>query len=165
MGKLSKKDKIYLSCLGVLLVIGIISAFFSRTKEKYDTEQKQIIERNVDSMIESKNNIDNIIDDIANGSTVILDDYSYIAEQIERIQNSYVCLYSYEHDKDKYSEYLNKYIKSQTDGISYQEYYDSLSRKYGLNRKKDDDIDYEEWYRQCARKIIHSAESKYERNN
>lgn len=165
MEKLSKKDKIYLSCLGILLIIGIISAFFSHTKEKYDAEQKQIIEKNVDSMIESKNNVDNIIDDIENGSAVILEDYSYIAEQIEHIQISYVLLCSYEHDKGKYSEYLNKYIKSQSNGISYQEYYDSISRKYGLNRKKDDDIDYEEWYRQRARKIIHSAESKYERNN
>jgi uncharacterized protein (UPF0333 family) len=162
MEKLSKKDKIYLSCLGILLIIGIISAFFSHTKEKYDAEQKQFVEEYVDSMIEAKNNIDDKINDIANGSTVIIGDYSYIAEQIESIQTCNVCLYSCQYNKVKY---LDEYTKSQTNGISYQEYYDSLCRKYHLTQKKDDDIDYEEWYEQRARKLIHSAESKYERNN
>ncbi|WP_158576794.1 MULTISPECIES: hypothetical protein [unclassified Eubacterium (in: firmicutes)] len=44
MEKLSKKYKIYLSCLGVLFIIGIGFVFYSSNQEKKAIEQKQNIE-------------------------------------------------------------------------------------------------------------------------
>ena len=40
MEKLFKKYKIYLSCLGILLIIGIGFAFYSSNQEKKTIEQK-----------------------------------------------------------------------------------------------------------------------------
>lgn len=156
MERLSKKYKIYLSCLGILFIIGIGFAFYSSSQEKKAIEQKQNIEKYVDSMVDSEKNITNKLNNIKNGAMVTIGDSSYIAEQLKNIQDNFACLYSYQSNKVKY---LDEYTKSQTNYDTYEQYYDHLCKKYNLNNK-DDGIEYEEWYNQCAQKLIDSVESK-----
>lgn len=156
MERLSKKYKIYLSCLGILLIIGIGFAFYSSSQEKKAIEQKQNIEKYVDSMVDSEKNITNKLNNIKNGAMVTIGDSGYIAEQLKNIQDNFACLYSYQSNK---IEYLDEYTKSQTNYDTYEQYYDHLCKKYNLNNK-DDGIEYEEWYNQCAQKLIDSVESK-----
>lgn len=156
MKKLSKKYKIYLSCLGILLIIGIGFAFYSSSREKKIMEQKQNIEKYVNSMVNSENDINNKLNNINNGSMVTIGDSSYIAEQLENIQNNFICLYNYQYNKVKY---LDEYTKSQTYFDTYQEYYNYLCKKYNLNNKNDN-IDYKKWYNQRAQELIDSAKVK-----
>lgn len=156
MERLSKKYKIYLSCLGILFIIGIGFAFYSSSQEKKAIEQKQNIEKYVDSMVDSEKNITNKLNNIKNGAMVTIGDSGYIAEQLKNIQDNFACLYSYQSNKVKY---LDEYTKSQTNYDTYEQYYDHLCKKYNLNNK-DDGIEYEEWYNQCAQKLIDSVESK-----
>lgn len=156
MERLSKKYKIYLSCLGILLIIGIGFAFYSSSQEKKAIEQKQNIEKYVDSMVDSEKNITNKLNNIKNGAMVTIGDSGYIAEQLKNIQDNFACLYSYQSNKVKY---LDEYTKSQTNYDTYEQYYDHICKKYNLNNK-DDGIEYEEWYNQCAQKLIDSVESK-----
>lgn len=125
MEKLSKKYKIYLSCLGILLIIWIGFAFYSSNQEKKAIEQKQKIEKYVNSMVASENGINNKLNSIKNGVIVTIDDSSYIAEQLENIQDNFACLYSFQSNK---IEYLNEYTKSQTNYDTYEEYYDHLCK-------------------------------------
>lgn len=156
MERLSKKYKIYLACLGILLIIGIGFVFYSSSQEKKAIEQKQNIEKYVDSMVDSEKNITNKLNNIKNGAMVTIGDSGYIAEQLKNIQDNFACLYSYQSNKVKY---LDEYTKSQTNYDTYEQYYDHLCKKYNLNNK-DDGIEYEEWYNQCAQKLIDSVESK-----
>ena len=64
MERLSKKYKIYLSCLGILLTIGIGFAFYSSSQEKKTIEQKHNIEKYVNSMVDSEKNITNKLNNI-----------------------------------------------------------------------------------------------------
>lgn len=156
MERLSKKYKIYLSCLGILLIIGIGFAFYSSSQEKKTIEQRHNIEKYVDSMVDSEKNITNKLNNIKNGAMVTIGDSGYIAEQLKNIQDNFACLYSYQSNKVKY---LDEYTKSQTNYDTSEQYYDHLCKKYNLNNK-DDGIEYEEWYNQCAQKLIDSVESK-----
>lgn len=156
MERLSKKYKIYLSCLGILLIVGIGFALYCSNQERKIQEQKQKIEKYVDSMVDSEKNITNKLNNIKNGAMVTIGDSGYIAEQLKNIQDNFACLYSYQSNKVKY---LDEYTKSQTNYDTYEQYYDHLCKKYNLNNK-DDGIEYEEWYNQCAQKLIDSVESK-----
>lgn len=149
MEKLSKKYKIYLSCLGVLFIIGIGFVFYSSNQEKKTIEQKQNIEKYVDSMVDSEKNITSKLNNIKNISISTIGDSDYIAEQIKNISNNDILLYSYQNDN---IEYLNKYTKSQTDYDTYQDFYDFLDTKYDLNNYNE--------YNKTARKLIDSAKSK-----
>lgn len=156
MERLSKKYKIYLFILSILFIIGIGFAFYSSSQEKKAIEQKQNIEKYVDSMVDSEKNITNKLNNIKNGAMVTIGDSSYIADQLKNIQDNFACLYSFQSNKVKY---LDEYTKSQTNYDTYEQYYDHLCKKYNLNNK-DDSIEYEEWYNQCAQKLIGSVESK-----
>lgn len=156
MERLSKKYKIYLFILSILFIIGIGFAFYSSSQEKKAIEQKQNIEKYVDSMVDSEKNITNKLNNIKNGAMVTIGDSSYIADQLKNIQDNFACLYSFQSNKVKY---LDEYTKSQTNYDTYEQYYDHLCKKYNLNNK-DDGIEYEEWYNQCAQKLIGSVESK-----
>ena len=68
MEKLSKKYKIYLSCLIILLIVGIGFGFYSSTQEKKAIEQKQDIEKYVNSMVDSEKSIANKLNNIKNGA-------------------------------------------------------------------------------------------------
>ena len=149
MEKLSKKYNIYLSCLGVLFIIGIGFVFYSSNQEKKAIEQKQNIEKYVDSMVDSEKNITSKLNNIKNISISTIGDSDYIAEQIKNISNNDILLYSYQNDN---IEYLNKYTKSQTDYDTYQDFYDFLDTKYDLNNYNE--------YNKTARKLIDSAKSK-----
>ena len=156
MEKLSKKYKIYLSCLGVLFIIGIGFAFYSSNQEKKAIEQKQDIEKYVDSIVDSEKNIKNKLKNIKNPSIITIGDREYIAEQLNNITNNNILLYNYQYNK---IEYLYEYTKSQTNYDTYEQYYNYLCKKYNLNNKSDD-IDYTKWYNQCAQKLIDSVKSK-----
>ena len=156
MERLSKKYKIYLFILSILFIIGIGFAFYSSSQEKKAIEQKQNIEKYVDSIVDSEKNITNKLNNIKNGAMVTIGDSSYIADQLKNIQDNFACLYSFQSNKVKY---LDEYTKSQTNYDTYEQYYDHLCKKYNLNNK-DDGIEYEEWYNQCAQKLIGSVESK-----
>lgn len=149
MEKLSKKYKIYLSCLGVLFIIGIGFVFYSSNQEKKAIEQKQNIEKYVDSMVDSEKNITSKLNNIKNISISTIGDSDYIAEQIKNISNNDILLYSYQNDN---IEYLNKYTKSQTDYDTYQDFYDFLDTKYDLNNYNE--------YNKTADKLIDSAKSE-----
>lgn len=146
MKKLSKKYKIYLSCLSILLIMGIGFAFYSSNQEKKAIEQKQNIEKYVDSMVDSEKNITSKLNNIKNISISTIGDSDYIAEQIKNISNNNILLYSYQNDN---IEYLNKYTKSQTDYDTYQDFYDFLDTKYDLNNYNE--------YNKTADKLIDSA--------
>lgn len=149
MEKLSKKYKIYLSCLGVLFIIGIGFVFYSSNQEKKTIEQKQNIEKYVDSMVDSEKNITSKLNNIKNISISTIGDSDYIAEQIKNISNNDILLYSYQNNN---IEYLNKYTKSQTDYDTYQDFYDFLDTKYDLNNYNE--------YNKTADKLIDSAKSE-----
>ena len=84
MKKLSKKYKVYLSCLGILLIIGIVFTFYSSSQEKKTIEQKHNIEKYIDSIVDSERNITNKLNNIKNISISTIGDSDYIAEQIKR---------------------------------------------------------------------------------
>lgn len=149
MDKLSKKYKIYLSCLVIFMIIGIGFAFYCSNQERKEQEQKQEIEKYVDSMIESEKNINTKINLIKNGSMSTLGNYDYIKEQIKNIRNCDNCLYSFQAENN---EYLNKYTKSKTDYDTYVEYFNYLNDKY--------DVTHSENYNKTARKLIDDAKSK-----
>ena len=149
MSELSKKYKIYLSCLVIFMIIGIGFAFYCSNQERKEQEQKQEIEKYVDSMIESEKNINTKINLIKNGSMSTLGDYDYIEKQIKNISIYNIYLYNYQYDKIKY---LNEYTKSQTDYDTYVEYFNYLNDKY--------DVTHSENYNKTARKLIDDAKSK-----
>lgn len=149
MDKLSKKYKIYLSFLGILLIVGIGFALYCSSQERKVQEQKQRIEKYINSMVESEDNINTKLNFIKNGSMATLGDYDYVEEQIKNIWNSYACLYSFQAKQD---EYLDEYTKSQTNYDTYIDYYNYLDDKYNLNNYKN--------YNKTARKLIDSAKIK-----
>lgn len=149
MKDLSKKYKIYLSILSILLIIGIGFAFYSSSQEKKTIEQKQKIEKYVDSIIDSEKNITNKLNNIKNISISTIGDSDYIAEQIKNISDNNILLYNYQNDN---IEYLNKYTKSQTDYDTYQDFYNFLDTKYDLNNYNE--------YNKTADKLINSAKSQ-----
>lgn len=118
MERLSKKYKIYLSCLGILFIIGIGFAFYSSSQEKKAIEQKQNIEKYVDSIVDSEKNITNKLNNIKNGAMVTIGDSSYIADQLKNIQDNFACLYGFQSNKVKY---LDEYTKSQTNYDTYEQ--------------------------------------------
>ena len=146
MEKLFKKYKVYLSCLGILLIIGIGFAFYSSNQEKKTIEQKQSIEKYVDSMIESENNISNKLNMLKNVSIITIGDREYIGGQIKNLYDCRACLYSFQANK---IEYLDEYTKSQTNYDTYEQYYNYLDSKYNLN-------DYNN-YNKTAQKLIGSV--------
>lgn len=156
MEKLSKKYKIYISCLGILLIVGIGFAFYSSNQEKKAIEQKQNIEKYVNSMVDSEKNITSKLKSIKNASIITIGDREYIAKQIKNLYDCRACLYSFQANK---VEYLDEYTKSQTNYDTYEQYYNYLCKKYNLNNKSDD-IDYTKWYNQCAQRLIDSVKSK-----
>lgn len=149
MDKISTKYKIYLSCLSILLIIGIGFALYCSNQEKKEQEQKQRVEKYVGSMVESENKISSKLNLIKNGTMATLGDYDYVEEQIKNISNSYVCLYSLQAEQN---EYLDEYTKSQTNYNTYIDYYNYLNDKYNLNNYKN--------YNKTARKLIDSAKSE-----
>lgn len=149
MKKLSKKYKIYLSCLGILLIIGIVFTFYSSSQEKKTIEQKHNIEKYVDSIVDSERNITNKLNNIKNISISTIGDSDYIAKQIKNINDNNILLYNYQNDN---IEYLNKYTKSQTDYDTYQDFYNFLDTKYDLNNYNE--------YNKIADKLINSAKSQ-----
>lgn len=146
MKKLSKKYKIYLSCLGILLIIGIVFTFYSSSQEKKTIEQKHNIEKYVDSIVDSERNITNKLNNIKNISISTIGDPDYIAKQIKNISDNNILLYNYQNDNIRY---LDKYTKLQTDYDTYEQYYNHLNSKYNLN-------DYNN-YNKTADKLINSA--------
>lgn len=156
MEKLSKKYIIYLSCLGILFIVGIGFAFYSSNQEKKAIKQKQDIEKYVNSMVDSEKSIANKLNSIKNASIITIGDRKYIAEQLNNINNDNILLYNCQHNK---IEYLDEYTKSQTNYDTYEQYYNYLCKKYNLNNKSDD-VDYTKWYNQCAQKLIDSVKSK-----
>lgn len=148
MNKISKKYKIYLSCLVVLLIMGIGFALYCSNQERKKQEQKQKIEKYIDSMIESDNNINTKVNLIKNGTMATLGDYSYVEEQIKNIGNCDNCLYSFQIGKE---EYLDEYIKSKTNYDTYEAFYSNLNDKYDVTNYKN--------YNKTARKLINSAKS------
>ncbi|MBU5473951.1 hypothetical protein [Roseburia sp. MSJ-14] len=138
-----------MSFIGVLLVIGIGFALYCSNQERKEQEQKQEIEKYIDSMIESNNNINTKVNLIKNGTMATLGDYSYVEEQIKNISNYNIYLYNYQHNKN---EYLDEYTKSQTNYNTYIDYYNYLDGKYDLNNYKS--------YNKTARKLIDSAKSE-----
>lgn len=151
MKRISKKYKIYLLCLIILLIIGIGFAIYSSNQEKKNTEQKQNIEKYVNSIIEAEENINDKLNSISNSSLTTIGDSDYIVEQIKNISNNSILLYNYQYDN---TEYLNEYIESQTQYSTYQEFYNFLDNKYDLNKPKN--------YNKVADKLINSVESKSE---
>ena len=149
MKDLSKKYKIYLSILSILLIIGIGFAFYSSSQEKKTIEQKQKIEKYVDSIVDSEKNITNKLNNIKNISISTIGDSDYIAEQIKNISDNNILLYNYQNDN---IEYLNKYTKSQTDYDTYQDFYNFLDTKYDLNNYNE--------YNKTADKLINSAKTQ-----
>ena len=149
MKKLSKKYKIYLFILSILFIIGIGFAFYSSSQEKKTIEQKQNIEKYVDSIVDSEKNITNKLNNIKNISISTIGDSDYIAEQIKNISDNNILLYNYQNDN---IEYLNKYTKSQTDYDTYQDFYNFLDTKYDLNNYNE--------YNKIADKLINSAKSQ-----
>ena len=149
MEKLSKKYKIYLSILSITLIIGIGFAFYSSSQEKKAIEQKQNIEKYVDSIVDSEKNITNKLNNIKNGAMVTIGDSGYIEEQIKNIRNCDNCLYSFQIGK---KEYLDEYIKSKTNYDTYEAFYRNLNDKYDVNNYEN--------YNKTARKLIDSAKSK-----
>ncbi|MFR7643808.1 hypothetical protein [Eubacterium sp.] len=149
MEKLSKKYKIYLLCLVTLLILGIGFALYSSNQEKKAIEQRHNIEKYIDSMIESENNINDRLNLLKNAPIITIGDREYIAEQIKNISNDDILLYNCQHDK---IEYLDEYTKSQTNYSTYQEFYNFLDNKYDLNNYKS--------YNKVADKLINSAKSK-----
>lgn len=146
MKKLSKKYKIYLSCLGILLIIGIVFTFYLSSQEKKTIEQKHNIEKYVDSIVDSERNITNKLNNIKNISISTIGDLDYITKQIKNISDNNIFLYNYQNDNIKY---LDKYTKLQTDYDTYEQYYNHLNSKYNLN-------DYNN-YNKTADKLINSA--------
>lgn len=146
MKELSKKYKIYLFILSILLIIGIGFAFYSSSQEKKAIEQKQNIEKYVDSIVDSEKNITNKLNNIKNISISTIGDSNYIAEQIKNISDNNILLYNYQNDNIRY---LDKYTKLQTDYDTYKQYYNHLNSKYNLN-------DYNN-YNKTADKLINSA--------
>ena len=149
MKKLSKKYKIYLSCLGILLIIGIVFTFYSSSQEKKTIEQKHNIEKYVDSIVDSERNITNKLNNIKNISISTIGDSDYITKQIKNISDNNILLYNYQNDN---IEYLNKYTKSQTDYDTYQDFYNFLDTKYNLNNYNE--------YNKTSDKLINSAKSQ-----
>lgn len=149
MNKLSKKHKNYLLCLVILLIIGIGFALYSSSQEKKTIEQKQNIEKYVDSMVSSERNITNKLKSIKNGSGITIGDYSYVEEQIKNIGDCYACLYSFEYNK---VSYLDEYTKSRTNYETYEKYYNYLNNKYSVNDHDN--------YNKTAQKLIDSAKNK-----
>lgn len=146
MKKLSKKYKIYLSCLGILLIMGIVFTFYLSNQEKKAIEQKQNIEKYVDSIVDSEKNITNKLNNIKNSSISTIGDSDYIAEQIKNISDNNILLYNYQNDNIRY---LDKYTKLQTDYDTYEQYYNHLNSKYNLNNYNN--------YNKTADKLINSA--------
>lgn len=149
MENLSKKYKIYLSCLGILLILGIGFAFYLSSQEKQIMKQKQSIEKYINSIVKSENNINDRLNSIKKDSNATIGDSDYIAEQIKNISDNNILLYNYQNDN---IEYLNKYIKSQTDYDTYQDFYYFLDTKYDLNNYNE--------YNKTADKLINSAKSQ-----
>jgi hypothetical protein len=149
MNKLFIKYKCYLLCFIVLLIVGIGFALYSSSQEKKTIEQKQNIEKYVDSMMGSEKNITSKLKSIKNGSTVTIGDYNYIAEQIKNIGDCYACLYSFEYNK---VTYLDEYAKSLTNYETYEKYYNYLNSKYSVNDHDN--------YNKTAQKLIDSAKIK-----
>lgn len=149
MKELSKKYKIYLFILSILLIIGIGFAFYSSSQEKKAIEQKQNIEKYVDSIVDSEKNITNKLNNIKNISISTIGDSDYIAEQIKNISDNNILLYNYQNDNIRY---LDKYTKLQTDYDTYQDFYDFLDTKYDLNNYNE--------YNKTADKLINSAKSQ-----
>lgn len=149
MKESSKKYKIYLFILSILFIIGIGFAFYSSSQEKKTIEQKQNIEKYVDSIVDSEKNITNKLNNIKNISISTIGDSDYIAEQIKNISDNNILLYNYQNDN---IEYLNKYTKSQTDYDTYQDFYNFLDTKYDLNNYNE--------YNKTADKLINSAKSQ-----
>lgn len=146
MKKLSKKYKIYLSCLGILLIMGIVFTFYLFNQEKKAIEQKQNIEKYVDSIVNSEKNITNKLNNIKNSSISTIGDSDYIAEQIKNISDNNILLYNYQNDNIRY---LDKYTKLQTDYDTYEQYYNHLNSKYNLNNYNN--------YNKTADKLINLA--------
>lgn len=146
MKKLSKKYKIYLSCLGILLIMGIVFTFYLSNQEKKAIEQKQNIEKYVNSIVDSEKNITNKLNNIKNSSISTIGDSDYIAEQIKNISDNNILLYNYQNDNIRY---LDKYTKLQTDYDTYEQYYNHLNSKYNLNNYNN--------YNKTADKLINSA--------
>lgn len=146
MEKLSKKYKIFLSCLGILLIIGICFVFYSSNQEKKKIEQQQNIEKYVNSIIEEENNINNKLDLIKNGSMIIIGDYNYIEDQLKRMYENTIYLYSYEYKK---VDYLDSYVREVTGYDNYIAYKAYLEQKYFYN-------EYDEFYK-TAKDFINSV--------
>mgnify|MGYP004659126263 CR=1 FL=1 len=146
MKKLSKKYKIYLSCLGILLIMGIVFTFYLFNQEKKAIEQKQNIEKYVDSIVNSEKNITNKLNNIKNSSISTIGDSNYIAEQIKNISDNSILLYNYQNNNIRY---LDKYTKLQTDYDTYEQYYNHLNSKYNLDNYNN--------YNKTADKLINSA--------
>lgn len=149
MEKLSKKYKIYLICFSILLIVGICFAFYSSNQEKKIINQKQSIEQYVNSIIKSENNINDKLNLVKNGAMITIGDYNYITEQLKKIYDYTVYLYSYEYQKNKY---LDIYIQKVTDCDNYIEYKTDLEQKYFYNK-------YDELYK-TAQDLIDSATPK-----
>ena len=149
MNKLFIKYKYYLLCFIVLLIVGIGFALYSSNQEKKTIEQKQNIEKYIDSLVGSEKNITSKLKNIKNGSIVTIGDYNYITEQIKNIGDCCACLYSFEYNK---VSYLDEYTKLKTNYETYEKYYNYLDSKYNVNDHDD--------YNKTTQKLIDLAKSK-----
>ena len=130
MEKLSKKYKVYLSCLGVLFVIGIIFIIYSADQRNKCND----IAKCVDDMISRDTDLSNKLELIKTKDIVTIGDNKYVENQLQEIWIDNVYLES--RDKKSLISYLNQYTQIRTSHNTYKEYYDYLNRKYNLT--KDD---------------------------
>lgn len=88
MKELSKKYKVYLSCLGMLFVIGIIIIVYSADQ----SNKRNDIEKHVDEIINRNDDLENKLELIKNKDIVTIGDNKYIEEQLQEININNVYL-------------------------------------------------------------------------
>lgn len=126
MKELSKKYKVYLFCLGMLFVIGIIIIIYSADQ----SNKRNDIEKHVDEIISRDDDLENKLELIKNKDIVTIGDNKYIEEQLQEININNVYLGF--QDKKSLISYLNKYTQIRTGYNTYQRYYDYLNKKYNI---------------------------------
>lgn len=126
MKELSKKYKVYLFCLGMLFVIGIILIIYSADQ----SNKRNDIEKHVDEIISRDDDLENKLELIKNKDIVTIGDNKYIEEQLQEININNVYLDF--QDKKYLISYLNKYTQIRTGYNTYQRYYDYLNKKYNI---------------------------------
>lgn len=141
---MSKKYKIFIGILSILLILGCGFAFYSSSQEKESAKQKTKIETYINKMIESDSNIQDRLFNIKSKKLSTANDHNYIEQQIQNIANNYASLYQYNKIK-----YLDEYTKEKTNFENYEKYYKSLISKYNFQDHEN--------YSQTVDRLINNA--------